>query len=282
MARSPSKLAAIAARATLPAGRLLKREFRTGHVAGSYGPDDVKTDIDERAERLVLDELADRVPTHATHGEETGLRGESDHVWVIDPLDGTNNFAAGFPSFATATCCLQDGDPVAAAVYEPLPGSLYVVARDETARVLEGDTLDAIVSSGDDRRDLDLDGDDPAGRELTADSDTPLEHGTVSFVVGLPAIRDPDGVERAKRMTDALEPICKRVLRSWSPCVDWGLLARGGTEAIVCYRPDPYEQYPGTLLAETAGAAVRESADIYVAAATTSVADRLFEVVTDT
>ncbi|WP_418281983.1 inositol monophosphatase family protein [Halorubrum sp. DTA98] len=281
--RSPPSLADVAATATIPAGELLIDEFRTGHVTGEYGPNDVKTDVDDRAERLVLDVLDDRVPSHATHGEETGTRGDGAYTWVIDPLDGTNNFVAGFPSFATATCCLHDDEPVATAVYEPLPGSLYVAARDAGTHVVEGDELDELVASV--RPDtthretlaVGLADADPAGRALAADSDTPLEHGTVSYVVGLPAIRDPELRARSDRIADAIGSTCKRVLQSWSPCVDWGLLARGGTEAVVCFRPDPYEQYAGSLLAEEAGAAVRESEGVYVAAADADVAERLHD-----
>ena len=272
----------VAATATIPAGDLLVDEFRTGTVAGAYDAHDVKTEIDERAERLVLDVLDRLVPDHATYGEETGERGDGAYTWVIDPLDGTNNYAAGFPSFATAVCCLRDDRPVAAAVYEPLPGSLYVAGRGEGARVIESDDLDAILGrvGGDDPPiSVGLDGPNSSGRSLAANSDTPIDHGTVSFVVGLPVVRSPVRRARADRMADAVGDTCKRVLQSWSPCVDWGLLARGGIEAVVSFRPDPFEQYAGSLLAESAGAAIRESTELYVAAADPAVADRLYAVV---
>ena len=289
--RSIPTLVDVAATAVLPAGDLLASEFRTGHVTGEYGTHDVKTEIDERAERLVLDALDRLVPDHATHGEETGERGDGTYTWVIDPLDGTNNYAAGFPSFATATCCRRDGEPVAASVYEPLPRSLYVAGRGEGARVIEGDEL-AVATETTDRDDrsvtVGLGGPNPAGRALAADSDTPLDHATVSFVVGLPVVRDPECRARADRMADAISDTCKRVLQSWSPCVDWGLLARGGIEAVVCVRPDPFEQYAGSLLAAESGAAVRESKtadgespELYVAAADPAVADRLYGIVDD-
>ena len=289
----------VAADAAFAAGDRLRSAFRTGHVAGEYGTDDVKTEIDEQAEQAVLDVLDERVSGHATHGEESGRRGESDHVWVIDPLDGTNNFAAGLPSFATAVCCVRDDQPVAAAVYEPLPESLYLavaggvdgasdVGADDAgeggdARLLEGDALSAVRDDGvvavnrsaahdADRSSLTL------GTPLRADSETPLEHATISYVVGLPAVRDPGLRAQSRSVRDALEPLPKRVLETWSPCVDWGLLARGGTEAVVTFHPDPYEQFPGTLLAETSGAAIRSRRGLYVAAADERVADRLFDV----
>lgn len=257
-------LATVAARAARAGGDLLASRFRDGRVPGEYKVDDVKTDADVAAEERVLAVLEDAYPDHATHGEESGRRGDAEHVWIIDPLDGTNNFAAGFPAFATAVCCLRDDEPVAGAVYEPLPDSLFRVTRGGG-----GTVAPAAVATDPDR----------AGEAtpLSADSDVPLDGGTVSFVIGLPAVRDPDRSARADALADALDGECKRVLQSWSPCVDWGMLASGGSEAVVCYHPDPFEQYVGSLLAEESGAAVRADDDLglYVAAADGAVADRL-------
>ncbi|MGZ0745846.1 inositol monophosphatase family protein [Haloparvum sp. AD34] len=251
---SPETLADVAAEAARAGGDFLASEFRSGHVNGEYGVDDVKAEADVAAERRVLDVVDEAFPSHATHGEESGYRGDSDYVWLVDPLDGTNNFADDFPSFATAVCCHYEDDPVAAAIYEPLPDTMYRATRGGGA-----------TANGD---------------PLAADSDVPLEHGTVSYVVGLPAVRDEELRPDARAVSDALDSVCKRVLETWSPCVDWGLLARGATEGVVCFHPDIYEQYPGTLLAEESGAATRSTDTLYVAAPDAETRDRLFETAT--
>ncbi|SFR45336.1 inositol monophosphatase family protein [Halogeometricum limi] len=220
-------LADVATRAVHAGGDYLEDAFRDGPVEGEYGTDDVKAAADRAAEERVLSVLRDAYPDHAVHGEESGRDGDHRYEWVVDPLDGTNNFAAGLPSFATAVCALRDGDPVVSAVYEPLPNSTYVARRGG------GATVD--------------------GEPLSAGSDVPIEHGTVSFVVGLPAVRDPELAAAADRIESALESRCKRVVTTWSPCVDWGLLARGGLEGMVCFHPDVYEQYAGELLAAESG-----------------------------
>lgn len=264
-------LATVAARAARAGGDLLASRFRDGRVPGEYKTDDVKTDADVAAEERVLAVLEDTYPDHATHGEESGRRGDSEYVWVVDPLDGTNNFAAGFPAFATAVCCLRDDEPVAGAVYEPLPDSLFRATRGGGATVAP-----AAVATDPDRA--------HEATPVSADSDVPLDSGTVSFVIGLPAVRDPERSARADALADALDDECKRVLQSWSPCVDWGMLASGGSEAVVCYHPDPFEQYVGSLLAEESDAAVRsdDDAGLYVAAADATVADRLATVARET
>ncbi|MFD1686879.1 inositol monophosphatase family protein [Halobellus litoreus] len=223
----PPLLEAVAARAVRAGGDYLADAFRDVDIEAEYGTDDVKSAADRVAEERALAVIEEAFPDHAVHGEESGRDGDHRYEWVVDPLDGTNNFAAGIPAFATAACVLADGRPLVSAIYEPLPDSLYLARRGE------GATAD--------------------GESLAAASDRSLPQGTVSFVVGLPAVRDDDHRAVAGTMESAVDARCKRVINTWSPCVDWGLLARGGLDGLVAYRPDVYEQYAGALLAEESG-----------------------------
>jgi myo-inositol-1(or 4)-monophosphatase len=224
---APADAEAVAARAVRAGGEYLRDGFRDTSIEAEYGTDDVKSAADRAAEKRVCEVLRDAYPDHAIHGEESGRNGNGRHEWVVDPLDGTNNYAAGFPSFATAVCLLRDETPLVSAIYEPLPDSLYLARRGE------GATVD--------------------GYPLVAESELSLSRATVSFVIGLPALRDNAARARGDRIEAALDTRCKRVLDTWSPCVDWGLLARGGIEGLVAYKPDVYEQYAGELLAAEAG-----------------------------
>ena len=222
-----ARLAAVAERAVRAGGTYLAGAFREGPIDAEYGSDDVKAAADRAAEDRVLAVIREAYPDHAVHAEESGTTGDHRYEWVVDPLDGTNNFAAGVPSFATAVCVRHDGRTEVAAVYEPLPDDLYLARRDTGATV--------------------------NGNPLAADTGVPLSTGTVSFVVGLPALRDATLRATADRIESAVGAECKRVLNTWSPCVDWGLLARGGIEGFVAYYPDTYEQYAGERLAAEAG-----------------------------
>ncbi|RDI70906.1 inositol monophosphatase family protein [Halopelagius longus] len=221
------ELATVATRAVRASGDYLRDAFRGDELDAEYGTDDVKADADRIAEERIRSVLRESFADHAFHGEESGREGDHRFRWVVDPLDGTNNFASGLPSFATAVCVLRDGDPVVSAIYEPLPDSLYVARRGEGATV--------------------------NGERIVAESDVPLDRGTVSFVRGLSAVRDPELRTVGDRIEAALRSRCKRVVQTWSPCVDWGLLARGGIEGIVCLHPEVYEQHAGELLAEESG-----------------------------
>ncbi|WP_224337018.1 inositol monophosphatase family protein [Haloprofundus halobius] len=249
------ELAAVAERAVRAGGEFLRDEFRNGTVDGEYGTDDVKAAADRAAEERVVSAIRESFPDHAIHAEEAGRSGSNRYEWVVDPLDGTNNFAAGLPMFASAVAVVDDGAPVVSAIYEPLPESLYLARRGRGATV-NGERIES---------------------ERGSDDRLPLEHGTVSFVLGLPAIRDPNLHERGREMAAALNGVCKRVLETWSPCVDWGLLATGRIEGLVAFRPDVYEQYAGSLLAAEADVESVESETTYVAAADRATLEALVE-----
>ncbi|GGJ16297.1 inositol monophosphatase [Halobellus salinus] len=268
---SRARLAAVAERAVRAGGDYLADAFRDGPIDADYGTDDVKAAADRAAEERVLDVIREAYPDHAIHAEESGAAGDHRYEWIIDPLDGTNNFAAGLPSFATAACVRCNGRTEVAAVYEPLPDDLYLARRGA------GATVD--------------------GEPITPGTEVSLSAGTVSFVVGLPALRDVGLRATADRIESAVGAESKRVINTWSPCVDWGLLARGGVEGLVAYYPDVYEQYAGELLAAAAGvqcrvldpdtgAPVDPDADasaptgvgnLYVGAATPETLDRLVD-----
>jgi myo-inositol-1(or 4)-monophosphatase len=245
------QLVDVAARAVHAAGDYLTGQFRTGTVTASYGTDDVKAAADREAERRILSVVTEAFPDHAVHGEEVGRQPGEAYEWVVDPLDGTNNFASGLPLFASAVAVRREGETVVSVIYEPLPDSTYVAIRGEGATV--------------------------NGTPLTAENDVPLEKSTVSFVVGLPAVRDPKLAARATELRRTLEDATKRVVQTWAPCVDWGLLARGSIEGLVAFHPDPYEQHAGALLAAESGVHARETADRYVGAPTGATRDRLLD-----
>jgi len=259
--RQSDTLAAVASEAAQAGGEYLREAFRNGSVDGEYDSLDVKAVADRETERRVRSVIESHYADHAFHGEESGRPDDttSDYRWVVDPLDGTNNFASGLPKFATAVAAIYQDEPVVAGIYEPLTDDLYLATRGEGA-TLNGD-------------------------RLQAKSSLPLEHGTVALVVGLPVITDPELKGQAETLEAALRDECKRVVTTWAPCVDWGLLARGSIEGLVGFHPDIYEQYAGSLLAAESGI---EAVDIvdengrYVGTPDQQTTQRLEAIVSDT
>jgi len=238
---TPEALAATAEAAVRAAGDYLAERFRDGGTVGEYHTDDVKAEADEAAEELIFERIRGEFSTHTLHGEESGRSGDGRVEWIVDPLDGTNNYAIDFPSIATAVAAQVDGETLVAAIYEPLVDDCYVAVRGAGATV-NGEPLAATPR------------------------DRPLDRSTVSLVVGLPAVRDEDLRAEADAVRRALWGRCKRVLETWSPCVDWALLARGSIGGVVCAYPDPFEQEAGELLASEAGVVSVSGDGYYVGA----------------
>jgi myo-inositol-1(or 4)-monophosphatase len=93
------------------------------------GPGDYVTDIDRIAEEEIIQILSDAYPDHAFVGEETGVTGESDHRWIIDPLDGTKNFIHGFPNYAVSIALAVNGQIEQAVIYDPTRNELFTASR---------------------------------------------------------------------------------------------------------------------------------------------------------
>ncbi len=93
------------------------------------GHNDFVSDADRAAEEAVIEVIRKHYPDHAILAEESGVSGDSDTVWVIDPLDGTTNFLHGFPQFCVSVGVQVKGRLEAAAVYDPMRQELFAASR---------------------------------------------------------------------------------------------------------------------------------------------------------
>ena len=101
------------------------------------GHNDYVSDADLAAEKAVIHCILKHYPEHAILAEESGVQGESDTVWIIDPLDGTTNYLHGFPVFAVSIGVQIKGRMEHAVVYDPLRQELFTATRGQGAH-LEG------------------------------------------------------------------------------------------------------------------------------------------------
>ena len=93
---------------------------------------DFVTEVDHASEESIIDTLLTAYPGHGIWGEETGrTRGakDSDHVWIIDPLDGTTNFIHGFPVYCVSIALAVKGKVEQAVVYDPSRNDLFTATR---------------------------------------------------------------------------------------------------------------------------------------------------------
>ncbi len=128
------------------AGRLLR-----GHVArvreiDHKGTIDLVTEADRASEALIASRIRAAFPDHRLIGEEGARGAQADTAvpqpfgWVIDPLDGTTNFAHGYPHFAVSIALEHEGDPILGVVYDPMRDELFVAERGRGA-TLNGEPL---------------------------------------------------------------------------------------------------------------------------------------------
>jgi myo-inositol-1(or 4)-monophosphatase len=125
------------------AGALLRGFYAKGVTTEYKGDVDLVTEADRASEQLIVEKLKAAFPAHGIYGEEGTRDGlEKEYRWYVDPLDGTTNFAHGFPVFcvvlglerrAAGLAADADGEMVAGVIYDPLRDEMFSVERGKGA-----------------------------------------------------------------------------------------------------------------------------------------------------
>jgi myo-inositol-1(or 4)-monophosphatase len=112
------------------AGRLLRERSGALEIGEKSAPGDLVTAADRESERFIVERLRAAFPSATILGEEGGERaGRAEERWIIDPLDGTTNYAHGYPLYCVSIGYERDGEVVAGAVYAPALDELYAAER---------------------------------------------------------------------------------------------------------------------------------------------------------
>jgi myo-inositol-1(or 4)-monophosphatase len=148
----------IAVKAARRAGNLIHRSTdKIDHLTVTKKSHaDFVSEVDRAAEQTIMQTLLEAYPDHAILAEESGTHGESEYVWIIDPLDGTTNFLHGFPQFSVSIALQHKGILTQAVVYDPVRNELFTATRgrgaflnDKRIRVTKRAHLaDALIGTG--------------------------------------------------------------------------------------------------------------------------------------
>lgn len=216
------------------AGMMAKSHFSKKKMILEKGDDgDLVTEVDHLAEQAILGRIAARFPDHQIRSEESGWAGvESDWLWLVDPLDGTNNYAIGLPVYGVSVTLIYQGEPQLGVIYDSHLECLYTAERGQGA-TCNGSPL-------------------RLSRGESGKASIPLRKMTVGWIQGHQVQKEPG----AMALKQALDSNCKRVLRLWAPSLLWCMLARGDLDGIVLYNSEGDDLYAGILMAREAGAAV--------------------------
>lgn len=154
----PSEFLTTAKRAAVDAGKyILDRMGKIEEVTYKDGPNNFVTDVDKASEKIIIDTIRQVFPGHSILAEESGEQQSDDEIkWVIDPIDGTVNYAHSFPFFCVSIGVMRNGAVEVGVVYEPVRGELFSAVKGSGA-LLNGEEIkvsevssvrDALVGTG--------------------------------------------------------------------------------------------------------------------------------------
>jgi len=188
---------------------------------------DVITEVDLIAEEIIVDEIRSVFKNHQIHSEEAGTIGsESDWLWLIDPLDGTNNFAIGLSVFTISITLLYKREPVLGVIYEPMTDRLFT----------------SVKGSG-----------TYCNSKIIQIRKSPnILKGTIGWIQGHKVQND----NKAVRLRQYIDTSFKRMMRLWSPTLQWCMLAKGDIDGIILFNSEGDDLYSGVLMVKEAGGIV--------------------------
>ena len=115
------------------AGAVLYEKFGRGVNISKKGEIDLVTEADLASEALIIERIKNRFPQHSILAEESGeaivIGGDKSWKWIIDPLDGTTNYAHGYPCFCVTIALEHDGEVVIGVTYDPTREELFAAER---------------------------------------------------------------------------------------------------------------------------------------------------------
>ncbi len=133
---SPSELTFVAIQAALNAAALLRQGFDTVfEIQLKEGKQNLVTEYDKASEKKIISSISQHFPDHAILAEESGdiRKGKSPITWIIDPLDGTVNFARSIPIFSVSIAAAIDHQVVSGVVYQPMTQELFIAEKGKGA-----------------------------------------------------------------------------------------------------------------------------------------------------
>lgn len=248
---SPADLEAVALEVAREAAVLIRR--RRGELADEHGhvgvvgtktsEVDPVTEVDQASEKVITEQLLQRVPGSRVLGEESGLSSEDsapgEVLWIVDPIDGTVNFLYGVPAYAVSIAAVVNGQPVAGVVVDVTGQVAYVAHAGGPARRLK-DSADKAAAVT-----LRV---EPAEQEAAPGGAL----GKALVATGFSYVAE-DRRRQAERLTRLL-PQVRDIRRIGSAALDLCRVASGEVDAYFEHGLGPWDHAAGCLIAARAGA----------------------------
>ncbi|HEX4375879.1 MAG TPA: inositol monophosphatase family protein [Steroidobacteraceae bacterium] len=194
----------------------------------SKGRNDYVSDVDRAAERDIIESIHKLYPDHAILAEESGSSGQSETVWIIDPLDGTTNFLHGFPTFAVSIAVQQRGRLEIGVVYDPMRQEVFTAVRGGGAHL--------------------------ENRRIRVSKQRGLEGSLLS--TGFPYRQDEPYADNYFAMFRTLTTLTAGIRRPGAASLDLAYVAAGRTDGFWELGLKPWDTAAGALMVVEAGGRV--------------------------
>lgn len=219
----------IAVRAARAAGNTIIRALdRPDSIRVSEkAPNDYVTEIDQKVEAEIITVIQKAYPNHSILGEEGGeITGkDKDHVWIIDPIDGTRNFIHGFPQYAVSIAFAYKGKVEHGVIYDPVRQELFSASRGKGARLND--------------------------HRIRVSQRKTLEESLLG--TGCPFRHSKAEIEAYTDSLKALIPLCGDIRRAGAATLDLAYVACGRLDAFWESGLKPWDIAAGSLLIKEAG-----------------------------
>lgn len=147
-----NKFTQAARKAAMNAGGILRDNIKGVRTISYKGDINLVTEMDTRSERAIVETLQQAFPDHGIIAEEeTCIRNDSGFNWIIDPLDGTTNYAHGYPCFSVSIALEHEGEVIVGVVYDPMRDELFSAEKGQGAFLngarLHVSSVDTLIKS---------------------------------------------------------------------------------------------------------------------------------------
>jgi len=219
----------VAERAVVEAGKIAFKNFQGDFKISFKGLRDLVTEIDIECERRIKKIISSEYATHSFLGEEEGQVGSSSNVWIIDPIDGTTNFAHGIDHFCHSVALVKNGVLVCGAIYNPIQKKLYSAYAGKGAKF--------------------------NGKPISVSKTSNLSDALM--ITGFPY---NSNLFEAKtiRSISSLRPQCRDLRRFGSAALDFCYVAHGLCDGFFEYQLKPWDVAAGILIVREAGGRVTD------------------------
>lgn len=215
---------ATASTAAEQAGKFLLKKAREGFTVSKKGRVNLVTEADLMAENMVVEHILSRFPDHGILAEERGeAKGRGSVKWVIDPLDGTTNYAHQYPCYCVSIACEIEGEVLVGVVFDPILEECFSAIKGRGAFL--------------------------NGTPISTSSESVLEDSLL--VTGFSY--DREAIERNLELFNAIMLQCRSVRRDGSAALDLCYVACGRFDGFWELSLHPWDVAAGSLIVLEAG-----------------------------